>query len=211
LKTESPRRSRWLMAAPLVWLAVTGCRQDMHDQPRYEAQEESRFFEDRRASRPLPEGAVPRGFLRQDAKFYQGKDGEQMVKEFPLPVTAALLERGQQRYNIYCSPCHGQTGDGNGMIPSRGAKHPPSYHIDRLREAPVGYFYDVITNGFGAMYDYSAQIQDPQDRWAIVAYIRVLQRSRYAPETDAPAEERNRLGPPPAKPVVPAATTGAAQ
>jgi hypothetical protein len=165
----------------------------MHDQPKYKALGASNFFEDRRASRPLVEGTVARGFLREDAALYTGKAGDQFIKEFPLPVTAELLQRGQNRFNIYCTPCHGRAGDGRGLVVSRGAKQPPSYHIDRLRESPHGYFFDVITNGFGAMYDYSAQIQDPRDRWAVVAYIRVLQRSRYSPESDVPASELGKI------------------
>ncbi len=212
MRTEIFTSPCWRAAiVPLVLLGATACRQDMHDQPKYKGLRRSEFFDDRRVARPLPEGTIARGFLREDAKFFQGKDGNEPVKEFPLPVNAALLKRGQQRFNIYCTPCHGYSGDGKGIIPGRGAKQPPSYHLDRLREAPPGYFYDIITNGFGAMYDYSSQIQDPRDRWAIVAYIRVLQRSHYSPSTDVPAEELPKLGPPPAKPAQAPAPAGGAQ
>jgi hypothetical protein len=169
------------------------CRQDMHDQPKYKPLAESNFFEDQRASRPLIAGTVARGQLREDTRFYTGKDGDDPITTFPLPVTRELLERGRNRFNIYCSPCHDPLGTGLGMVVRRGMRRPPSYHIERLRASPVGYFYDVITNGFGAMQDYSAQIQ-PRDRWAIVAYIRVLQRSQNAALADVPPDERAKLG-----------------
>jgi mono/diheme cytochrome c family protein len=180
----------------LSFLLFTACRQDMHDQPKYQPLESSSFFEDGRASRPIPAGTVARGQLRDDTRFYTGKDGDKPVATFPFPITKEVLERGQQRFNIYCSPCHARTGTGLGMVALRYEKSqrkPPSYHTDRLRAEPVGYFYDVITNGFGAMQDYAAQIQ-PRDRWAIVAYIRVLQRSQMATLTDVPPEKRAELG-----------------
>jgi Cytochrome c. len=182
------------LAFPLL-LLTAACRQDMHDQPRYKPLASSRFFEDGRASRPLLPDTVARGQLHEDAALYTGKDGDDPVTTFPFPITPAVLARGQQRFNIYCSPCHARTGTGLGMVVQRGYKHPPSYHTDRLRAAAVGYFYDVITNGFGAMSDYAAQIQ-PEDRWAIVAYIRVLQRSENATLADVPAERRAELGNP---------------
>jgi mono/diheme cytochrome c family protein len=173
-----------------------GCRYDMQDQPRYEVYEKSDFFSDGRASRDLPEGTIARGFLREDKAFYTGKkegvtnvqaqtttdaSGNTVVTtfpdavdEFPIPVTEELINRGQERYNIYCSVCHGPTGNGDGMIVRRGYTKPPTYHDDRLRNAPVGHFYDVITNGWGRMNGYAAQIP-VADRWAIVAYIRALQ------------------------------------
>jgi mono/diheme cytochrome c family protein len=177
----------------LAALLVSGaCRQDMHQAPRYDPLEQSDFFADQRASRPLVEGTVARGFLKEDTRFWTGKDGAAPVTEIPVAVTRELLERGRERYDIYCSPCHARTGDGTGMVVSRGFKQPPSYHIDRLRAQPVGYFYDVITNGFGAMQDYSAQIP-PHDRWAIVAYVRALQLSRHAPAADLSPDDRTRL------------------
>lgn len=165
----------------------------MHDQPKYIPLRQSDFFGDGRSSRPLIAGTVARGLLKEDTKFYTGKENGQPISEFPLPVTMDLLKRGQNRFNIYCSPCHGQTGNGLGMIVRRGMRRPPSYHIDRLRQQPIGYFFDVITNGFGAMYDYSAQIE-PRDRWAIAAYIRVLQRSQHASPADVPPDKTAELG-----------------
>lgn len=183
-----------LAGAFAVLFAFSGCAQDMARQPKAKPLSPSDFFEDVRSERPLVENTVARGSLISDALFIP-KDSN----EFPLAMTRALLERGQERYNIFCSPCHGLQGDGNGMIAMRGFRHPPTYHQDRLRHAPVGYIYDVITNGFGVMPDYSAQIP-PGDRWAIIAYVRVLQYSRNAPAADLPAELRQKLsgGSPPA-------------
>ena len=188
------RRGTGILAC-VIWIAIsllTSCRQDMHDQPKYKPLAESSFFEDQRASRPLLEDTVARGHLREDTKLYTGREGADPVTTFPFPITREVLERGQQRFNIYCSPCHDRLGTGLGMVVRRGMRRPPSYHIDRLRAQPVGYFYDVITNGFGAMQDYSAQIA-ARDRWAIVAYIRVLQRSQNAKLSDLPPEERAKL------------------
>jgi mono/diheme cytochrome c family protein len=177
----------------LLALASAACRQDMHDQPKYIPLRPSDFFGDGRSQRPLIEGTVARGQLNDDTALYAGKgpDGK-FVDTFPFPVTKDVLERGQQRFNIYCSPCHDRLGRGDGKIVRRGFRHPPSYHIDRLRQAPVGYFYDVISNGFGAMPDYAAQVQ-PRDRWAIVAYIRALQFSQSAPLSAVPADARGQL------------------
>ena len=172
---------------------LTGCRQDMHDQPKYIPLRASSFFEDGRSARPIPAGTVARGHLDADVAFYTGKgpDGR-YVDSFPFPITKEVLLRGQQRYNIYCTPCHDRLGTGNGMVVRRGFRHPPSYHIDRLRQAPNGYIFDVITNGFGAMQDYSAQIE-PADRWAIIAYERVLQLSQNATLNDVPPADRAQL------------------
>jgi mono/diheme cytochrome c family protein len=183
-------------AAALVCIlslsAMAGCRQDMHQAPRYNPLAESDFFADKRSARPLVEGTVARGFLRGDRRFYTGKEGNTFVPEVPMRVDKAVLLRGQNRFNVYCSPCHGRTGEGNGMIVQRGLKQPPSFYTERLRTQPDGYFYDVITNGFGAMQDYSAQVQ-PRDRWAIVAYLRTLQFSRNVNAADLSAEDRARL------------------
>ena len=182
------RRSVSRLAPAAVFLIVAaGCRQDMARQPKQRPLSPASFFEDGRSQRPLVEGTVYRGQLEAEA-LASGKDSD----VFPLPVTPELLDRGGERYGIYCSPCHGLQGDGNGMVAVRGFRHPPSYHIDRLRQAPVGYFYDVITNGFGVMPDYAAQIP-PRDRWAIIAYVRALQLSRNAPAAELPAELRDRL------------------
>jgi mono/diheme cytochrome c family protein len=176
----------------LLAAAAVACRQDMQDQPKYIPLRPSPFFEDGRSARPIPEGTVARGQLRADKVFYTAKSGDQFVDQIPFPVTRQVLERGQARFNIYCSPCHGRLGNGLGMIPQRGFKRPPSYHTDKLRQTPVGYFYDVITNGFGAMQDYSAQVA-PRDRWAIAAYIRVLQYSQRASINDVPKQSRAEL------------------
>ncbi len=170
-----------------VTLALTaGCREDMQNQPYQRPLVESDFYADKRSERPIIEGTVARGHLNADTYFYTGKIGSNDGDYLPFPVTADIMARGQQRFNIYCAPCHGELGDGNGMIVQRGYKHPPSYHIDRLRKAPIGYFFDVATNGFGAMPDYAEQVQ-PADRWAIAAYIRALQLSQHATEADVPA------------------------
>jgi mono/diheme cytochrome c family protein len=184
--------SRRLLAVALVVSAGAACRQDMHDQPKYRPFRESSFFADKRSARPLVEGTVARDALREDDVFFTGKRGKDFVTQLPVAVTPALLARGRQEFEIFCSPCHGRTGRGDGMVVRRGFKAPPSYHSDRLRAMPVGYFYDVITNGFGAMSDYSAQVV-PADRWAIAAYVRTLQYSQYAPAADVPAQERGRL------------------
>lgn len=172
---------------------LAGCRRDMQDQPKYIPLRPSTFFADGRSERPLVEGTVARGHLEADATFYTGKIDGQPVEQFPFAITRAVLSRGQQRYNIYCSPCHDRLGNGLGMVVRRGYKQPPTFHIERLRKAPAGYFYDVITEGFGAMSDYAAQIA-PADRWAIVAYVRVLQLSQNASVNDVPPAVRAQLG-----------------
>jgi mono/diheme cytochrome c family protein len=177
----------------LLPLALCGCRQDMHDQPRLKPLAASSFFADGRAARPLVEGTVARGQLREDERLYTGKAGADFAAEFPFPVDRALLERGQQRYDIYCSPCHGALGRGDGSVVRRGFRNrPASFHDPRLRDKPAGYYVDVIANGFGAMQDYAAQIQ-ARDRWAIVAYLRALQLSQNATLADVPPERRAGL------------------
>lgn len=182
------------LAAALVTLC--GCRQDMHDQPRYKPLGETTFFADNRQSRPTLANTVARGDLRDgDSEFYTGKsakDGKTDVDVFPIAVTKDLIERGHERYDVFCSPCHGLLGNGLGMIVRRGFKQPPSYHIDRLRDAPVGHYYDIVTNGYGAMYNYSAQIT-PRDRWAIIAYIRVLQYSESQKADQLSSDARAKL------------------
>src|SRR5215467_13602850 len=183
-----------LAVLALCSLGAAGCgdgantlRQDMANQPRQNPLSPASIFADGRSERPILENTVARGSVADDALVVP-KDSN----AFPLPLTAELLQRGQQRYTIYCTPCHGIQGDGLGMVAMRGMKHPPTFHQDRLRNVPVGYIYDVITNGFGAMYGYSAQIP-PRDRWAIVAYVRALQLSRNAKVADLPAELREKL------------------
>ena len=185
---------------PLLALALAvvasgaACRQDMHDQPKYRPLRGSELFDDQRSARPLVAGTVARGSLREDEVYFTGKQGKDFVAELPASVklTPELLARGQQQFQIYCTPCHGRTGRGDGMVVRRGFKAPVSYHTDRLRTIPIGYFYDVMTNGFGAMADYAAQVA-PADRWAIAAYIRTLQYSQYAPAADVPADRRGEL------------------
>ncbi len=172
---------------------VAGCRQDMHDQPKYKPLAASAFFHDGLSARPLVEDTVARGHLNHDVQPFPGKTaGGKLVEALPVPFTPELLTRGQERYNIYCTPCHDRTGSGHGMVVRRGFKEPPSYHIDRLRQAPIGHFFDVMTNGFGAMPDYRAQVE-PADRWAIAAYIRALQRSQQATLADVPPEAAAKL------------------
>jgi cbb3-type cytochrome c oxidase subunit III len=177
--------------AALCAFGFAGCentlRQDMANQPRQNPLSPSDFFADGRSERPGVENTVARGSIQDDSLFVP-KDSN----AFPLPLTEELLERGQQRYGIFCTPCHGIQGDGMGMVAVRGMKHPPSYHQERLRNVPNGYLYDVVTNGFGAMYGYSSQIP-PRDRWAIVAYLRALQLSRNAPVGQLPADLREKL------------------
>jgi len=177
------RHLRIIYALPL--LALGGCRQDMHDQPKFKPLAENTFYADLRSARPPVEGTVARGQLHEDSYFNTGKVGNNPGDYMPFPVTPEIMARGQERFDIYCSPCHSRVGDGNGMIVQRGYRRPPSFHIDRLRKAPLGYFFDVMTNGFGAMPDYASQIP-PRDRWAIVAYIRALQLSQGATAADVP-------------------------
>ncbi len=179
----------------------------MHDAPRYEPLEASAFFADGRGSRLPVTNTVARGALREDEHLFQGKTDGQLADTFPMPVTLAMMARGQERFNVFCAPCHGRTGQGNGMVVQRGFRAPPSYHEDRLRNAPVGYFFDVMTNGFGAMQDYAAQVP-VADRWAIAAYIRALQFSQSATVNDVPADRRADLDRPAAAAGEPAAAPG---
>jgi hypothetical protein len=193
---ESGRRlgmRRWV-AVFGVLMGVTGCfRLHMYDQPRYEPLEASRSFENGQSARPHVDGTVARGTLREDRQYYTGIEGDSVFTEnFPFEVTMEVLERGRERFNIYCTPCHDRVGTGRGMVVRRGFKQPPSYHEDRLRRQPAGYFFDVITNGFAKMPSYAHQIP-VQDRWAIVAYIRALQLSQYARVSDLPADMRRRV------------------
>jgi mono/diheme cytochrome c family protein len=202
-------------------LLATSCRYDMQDQPRYKVYKQSDWFQDGRASRELPEGTVPRGHLRENAALYTGKiegatgtaqtneAGQQItfpdkVTEIPIAVTAETLDRGERQYKIYCGLCHGNFGNGDGMIVRRGFPKPPSYNDDRLRNAPVGHFFDVASNGWGKMNGYSAQVS-VSDRWAIVAYIRALQKSQNPSGAGSPTS-----GTPTASPATTPATTPAA-
>lgn len=207
LKRTFMKRTAAFASGVLTLVVMTGCgvRFDMQDQPRYKAYKQSEFFSDKRASRDIPEGTVARGLLKENKAFHTGKvdnpdpnvqvqttispSGNTLVSsfpnaidEFPIPVTRALVDRGEDRYNIYCIVCHGPIGAGDGMIVRRGFPQPPTYHDDRLRNAPVGHFFDVITNGWGRMNGYSASIP-AADRWAIVAYIRALQAGQNPDDT----------------------------
>jgi hypothetical protein len=185
----SPSRVLLGVCAAVFSVAMGGCqiRQDMADQPKNRPLSPSPFFDDGRSERPLLENTVARGSIANDELFIPKESNA-----FPLPLTPELLKRGQERYKIFCTPCHGIQGDGNGMVAMRGMKHPPSYHDARLLAVPNGYIYDVITNGFGGMLSYSAQIP-PADRWAIVAYVRALQLSRNAPVSELPPALREKL------------------
>jgi mono/diheme cytochrome c family protein len=164
----------------------------MHDQPKYNPLRQSAFFGDERSARPLVAGTVARGMLHDDPLLDAGKVNGQDATMFPFPIDARVMDRGRERFNIYCSPCHGRAGLGDGMIVRRGFRRPPTFHQDRLRNAPVGQLFDVITNGFGAMPDYAGQIA-PADRWAIVAYVRALQLSEHATLADVPADKRSEM------------------
>ena len=168
----------------------------MHDQPKYVPLRESTFFTDQRSARPFVSGTVARGQLREDSLLHTGKLNGVDATVFPFAIDARVMARGRERYDIYCAPCHGRTGQGDGMIVRRGYRRPPTFHQERLRESPFGHFFDVITNGFGAMPDYASQIR-AEDRWAIVAYVRALQVSAHATVADVPADRRGSLDQPP--------------
>ncbi len=192
------RRPGAVFAASLSLLVLGGCHTDMWAQPKLEPQRHSEFFADGMANRPLVPGTIARDHLRLDDGFFTGAENGQWLKDIPVPVTQALVERGQERFDIYCSPCHGRLGDGNGMIANRGfeLRRPVgNYHTERLQKMPAGHFYDVITNGYGTMYSYASRVE-PQDRWAIVAYIRALQLSQNASAEQA-ARAPSMAPPPP--------------
>jgi mono/diheme cytochrome c family protein len=180
------------LCAAIVLLTMAGCRQDMHDQPKYIPLRESTFFTDTRSARPVVAGTVARGQLREDTLLYTGKVNGADATTFPFAVDEKAMARGRERYDIYCAPCHGRTGAGDGMIVRRGFRVPPTLHQDRLRDSPVGHFFDVITNGFGAMPDYATQIK-AEDRWAIIAYVRALQLAQHAPLSAVPPDRRSEL------------------
>ena len=185
-------RNKAAILALALAAASTACRQDMHNQPKYKPLHESEFFGDHRSARPKIDGTVARGQLRVDVARYTGKAGENDVTAFPFAITRDDLTRGQQRFNIYCTPCHGRLGDGNGLVVKRGFRQPPSYHIPRLKDAAAGHFFDVMTNGYGAMPSYASRVV-PDDRWRIIAYIRALQLAEGASAADVPAEEKQKL------------------
>jgi hypothetical protein len=192
---RAPQRRAGLPGPALAILAaallapLSGCRYDMQDQPKAKTFRMSEFYDDRLSARPLVAGTVDQDHLDNDELLATGRVKGDFSTVFPFPITREILQRGQERFNIYCAPCHGRTGNGDGMIVRRGFRQPPSYHIDRLRKAPVGHFFDVITYGFGSMYDYADRI-NPRDRWAIIAYIRALQFSQNATINDVPEQDR---------------------
>ncbi|HXO44576.1 MAG TPA: cytochrome c [Candidatus Cybelea sp.] len=210
MRTELTLMGTWARPARLLVRALTGiamgavalllfgCRLDMHVQPKYLPYEPTDFFGDGRSERQPVPGTVARGQLRLDELMFTGRENGVVVNKFPFPITKADLDRGRERYNVYCTPCHDYSGTGRGMIVQRGFPQPPSYHIQRLRDAPAGHFYEVITNGFGAMYSYAARVE-PADRWRIAAYIRVLQLSRNATIQDVPESARQNLSQLPAE------------
>lgn len=195
------KRSTSTTVLLLALLAFPACRQKMANQARYDPLEASDFFADGMSARPRIAGTVARGEISGNPYFDTGKVNGQIADGFPMPVTLDVVNRGQDRFDIYCAQCHGRVGDGNGMIPSRGYRRPPSFHTETLRKAPTGHFFDVMTNGFGAMPPYGTMIP-PQDRWAIAAYIKALQLSQNATVADIPVAERAKLD-------APAATTTA--
>ncbi len=191
---------KWILTSSAILLSA--CRQDMHDQPRYKPFAATDFFGDGRSARPAIEGTVARGHLRIDQARYAGKLNDQEIDYFPFPITRSDLERGQERFNIYCSPCHSRIGDGNGMVVRRGFRQAASYHTEKLIKAPVGHFFDVMTNGFGAMPSYASRIE-PDDRWRIAAYVRVLQFSQNASLDDVPNDMRPQMDRNPVTPKAP--------
>jgi mono/diheme cytochrome c family protein len=196
--SRCPCRLMGWMVSGIILVALSGCRSEMYDQPRYEPLEASTFFEDGTSARPLVAGTVPRldprGLpqVRDASVFLTGVEGGRLAAAPPFPVDRRVLERGQERYRIFCTPCHGELGDGQGIIVKRGFTPPPSFSSDRLRTEPLGHFFDVITRGRGVMYSYASRVP-PQDRWAIAAYIRALQLSQHAVASDLPAEEQSKL------------------
>lgn len=192
LRTGSANRRIACFIAVSAMAGLPGCLDSMWNGSKLKPLEPSPFFADGRSSRSLLPDTVARGHLITDSPFDTGGANGKPVENFPVPVTRALVDRGQQRFNIYCAPCHGRTGKGDGMIVQRGFPQPPSYHTNRLRKAPVGHFFDVITNGYGVMYSYSDRVAIP-DRWAVAAYIRVLQRSQNGSIEDVPARLRMQL------------------
>ena len=189
---KTSRRRAVIAACLAASLLMVGCRQDMHDQPKFKPLAKSDFFADQRSARPLVDGTIARGQLRNDELIETGTAAGKPSDLFPFPITASVLERGRDRYDIYCSPCHGRTGQGDGMIVRRGYRRPPSFHQDRLWQAAPGYLFDVVSRGFGAMPDYATQVP-VRDRWAIIAYLRVLQRSQRATLADVPDRDRRQL------------------
>lgn len=192
---------KFLKSLVSLWLAMIvlcGCRQDMHNQPRYKPLAASDFFPDGRSARPVIPDTVARGGMRLDEVRFTGFRGQNEATEFPFPITKADLNRGQDRFNIYCTPCHGRLGDGQGLVVKRGFKAPPAYTSDRVMKAPIGHYFDVVTNGFGAMPSYASRV-GVDDRWRVIAYVKALQLSQGASLADVPSDKRADLDKPPAE------------
>ena len=185
-------RPRFFFSSVLVALTLIACRRDMMNQPRARPFSQSNFFSDGTSARSLPPHVVARGAINQDDLFHTGLANGILATQLPMKLTPQLLGRGRERYDAFCAECHGRIGDGQGVVAQRGFPAPPSYHIDRLRDAPLGHFFDVMTNGYGAMASYASQV-DPQDRWAITAYIRALQLSQNANPANLSANEKEEL------------------
>lgn len=186
------RRRAWWVVLAATALLLSACGRNMYDQPKAEVYEASPFFSDGASARPLPDGTVSRDRGAIDPVYLTGQDDAGLVSELPVALTPELLRRGQERYNIYCAACHNYNGDGRGMVVQKGFVQPTSFHEQRLLDAPVGYFYNAITNGFGRMYSYASRVP-VEDRWAISAYVRALQLSQNATVDDVPAEVLNGL------------------
>jgi mono/diheme cytochrome c family protein len=184
--------ARGRLASSLLISLLSGCYTDMYDQPRYEPLERSDVFDDQRSARPVVAGTIPFGAPASNTPLQTGQAEGQPVTEIPITVTREVLRRGQERFNIFCSNCHSRLGDGNGMIVQRGYRRPPTFHSPRLRGVPIGHFFDVMSNGFGAMPSYASQVP-VDDRWAIAAYVRALQLSQYAGVKDLTDEQRAQL------------------
>jgi Cytochrome C oxidase, cbb3-type, subunit III len=187
----------FVVGQALVLVPLAGCGGELYNQPKYKPYAASDFFDDGMSARPLVAGTVPRGDPRERGQaseelFTTGKTAGKLATELPFPLDRAVLVRGQERYRIFCTPCHSELGDGQGMVVRRGFNPPPSYHKDELRKEPIGHFFDVMTRGYGTMYSYASRIP-PRDRWAIAAYVRALQLSQHAVAADLPSEDRTQL------------------
>ena len=187
----SKRISQVLLCSSFL-LPLVGCRQDMHDQPKYKPLSVSTFFADGRSARPIPEGTIAVTDLDETDTLHSGNANGAFADSIPLPVTETLLRRGQERYDIFCSPCHDRMGTGQGMVAMRGFKIPADLNSDRVRQSPPGYLFQVISNGYQAMPDYKDQV-GVEDRWAIVAYLRALELSRHSTISDVPPQYRAQL------------------